>query len=98
MLFPGISERQILAVLIGGSCLALGVTVALMLIQRRRGAAPVTGQPAAAADRDSWRMPPLQTLPPARLTLLSRTWLIVLRGYLVIAAGLVLVRIAELIV
>jgi hypothetical protein len=43
-------------------------------------------------------MPPLHTLPPARLTVLSRTWLIVLRGYLIIAAGLVLVRIAELIV
>jgi Mn2+/Fe2+ NRAMP family transporter len=97
VMFPDISERHIFAVLIGGSLLALGVTVALMLIQRRRGGAPVTEQPAAGADRESWRMPPLQTLPPARLTLLSRTWLIVLRGYLIVAAGLVLVRIAELI-
>jgi len=112
VLFPGISERQILGVLIGGSALALGA-VALMLIQRRRSvahaplapaplahaplaAAPL--QPAASVDRDSWRMPPLHALPPARLTVLSRTWLIVLRGYLIIAAGLVLVRIAELIV
>jgi hypothetical protein len=41
-------------------------------------------------------MPPLDQLPPARLTVLDRTWLIVLRGYLVIAAGLVLVRIVLL--
>jgi hypothetical protein len=41
-------------------------------------------------------MPPLTELPPARLTTLSRTWLIVLRGYLVVAAGLVLVRIGQL--
>jgi hypothetical protein len=42
-------------------------------------------------------MPPLHRLPPARLTALSRTWLIVLRGYLIVAAGLVLLRIAQLI-
>ena len=45
----------------------------------------------------SWRMPPLAELPLLQLTLLNRTWLIVLRGYLVIAAGLVLVRIAQLV-
>jgi Mn2+/Fe2+ NRAMP family transporter len=98
VMFPGISARHILAVLLGGSALALGVTVALMLIQRRRGDVSDTEESTTAADRESWRMPPLPTLPPARLSLLSRTWLIVLRGYLVIAAGLVLVRIAELIV
>jgi hypothetical protein len=103
VMFPNISEGHILAVLIGGSVLGLGATVALMLIQRGRGqrgpgAAPAPSLPATSVDRDSWRMPPLHALPPVRLTLLSRTWLIVLRGYLIIAAGLVLVRIAELIV
>jgi hypothetical protein len=97
-MFPDISARHILAVLTGGSAVALAITVALLLIQRRRGDAPVAGHPVTETERESWRMPPLQTLPPARLTLLSRTWLIVLRGYLVIAGGLVLVRIAELIV
>ena len=41
-------------------------------------------------------MPPLDQLAPARLTLASRVWMIVLRGYLVVAGGLVLVRIVEL--
>ena len=47
-------------------------------------------------DRDTWRMPPLDRLPPARLSPLSRIWMIVLRGYLVVAAGLVLLRIVQL--
>jgi hypothetical protein len=41
-------------------------------------------------------MPPLGGLPAARLTTLSRIWLIVLRGYLLVAAGLVLARIVQL--
>jgi hypothetical protein len=44
----------------------------------------------------SWRMPRFDTLPPRRLTLLDRTWLSVLRAYLLLAAGLVLVRIVTL--
>jgi hypothetical protein len=43
-------------------------------------------------------MPPLDQLPSVRLTVLDRTWLIVLRGYLFVAAGLVLVRIIMLLV
>jgi hypothetical protein len=41
-------------------------------------------------------MPPLAELPPVRLSLLNRTGMIVLRGYLVVAAGLVLIRIVQL--
>jgi hypothetical protein len=47
-------------------------------------------------ERNTWQMPPLSQLPPARLTTLNRVWLIVLRGYLIVAAGLVLVRIVQL--
>jgi hypothetical protein len=41
-------------------------------------------------------MPPLADLPPRPLTALNRVWLLVLRAYLVVAAGLVLVRIVNL--
>jgi hypothetical protein len=41
-------------------------------------------------------MPPLEQLPPARLSRLARVWLIVLRTYLVVAGGLVLIRIVTL--
>jgi hypothetical protein len=46
--------------------------------------------------RDAWRMPPLAELLPRQLTTLNRVWLIVLRAYLIVAAGLVLVRIVQL--
>lgn len=46
--------------------------------------------------RDTWRMPPLTQLPPRQLTTLNRVWLVVLRDDLIVAAGLVLVRIVTL--
>ena len=97
VLFPDISEAHILAVLIGGSVLALAVTSAVQLIERRDP--PMAREEAldSALERDTWRMPPLEQLAPAKLSLRSRTWLIVLRGYLIIAAGLVLLRIGKLI-
>jgi Mn2+/Fe2+ NRAMP family transporter len=98
VLFPDISGTHIMAVLIGGSALALAVTFSVRFIERRRGAPALKEEVISVAQRDTWRMPPLDQLPKARLTLLSRTWLIVLRGYLIVAAGLVVVRIAQLIV
>jgi hypothetical protein len=47
-------------------------------------------------ERDSWRMPPLADLPPSRLTAASRLWMFVLRGYVLLAGGLVLARIVQL--
>jgi hypothetical protein len=41
-------------------------------------------------------MPPLAQLPPARLSFAAKTWMFVLRAYLVVAGGLVLVRIIAL--
>jgi hypothetical protein len=55
------------------------------------------GERLPASDRSTWRMPPLSELAPAQLTVLNRIWLIVLRGYLLIGAGLVLVRIGQLV-
>jgi hypothetical protein len=41
-------------------------------------------------------VPPLAELLPRQLTTLNRVWLVVLRAYLIVAAGLVLVRIVQL--
>jgi len=41
-------------------------------------------------------MPPLTNLPPRHLTTLNRAWLFVLRVYLIVAGGLVLLRIINL--
>jgi NRAMP (natural resistance-associated macrophage protein)-like metal ion transporter len=50
----------------------------------------------APSPRGDWRMPPLHTLPPARLSLSARCWMGVLRAYLLLAGGLILFRILSL--
>jgi hypothetical protein len=95
VLYPAISDAAILGVLVGGSAVALVTTACVKVFERRRE--PVSVEPVVErVRRDTWRMPPLAELPPARLTLLNRVWLIVLRGYLVVAGGLVLLRIVQL--
>jgi hypothetical protein len=46
--------------------------------------------------RDTWRMPPLDELPPPKLTLSKRVWMGVLRGYLVVAVGLVVLKVVQM--
>jgi len=46
--------------------------------------------------RDTWRMPPLDTLEPQNMTVSTRVWMAVLRGYLVIAVGLVIVKVVQM--
>jgi Mn2+/Fe2+ NRAMP family transporter len=91
VLYPDISETAILALLGGGTVFALGMAAAFLFIRRddRRIWIDRFGQMI-------WRMPPLDQLPPAHMTPLTRIWMIVLRGYLVLAGGLVLVRIIDL--
>jgi hypothetical protein len=101
VLFPGIDETTMLGILIGGSGLAIIVTIAIKLARWKSGGADAEDADAALYEhgkyrRDLWRMPPLDRLPPARLTTLNRVWLVVLRAYLVVAAGLVLIRIVTL--
>jgi hypothetical protein len=101
VLFPGITETQIIGILIGGSILAIVVAVAVRLaepVMVPTGASQDAVAPTEQLERhrNTWRMPPLGELPPARLASISRIWLIVLRGYLVVAAGLVLARIVQL--
>lgn len=97
VLFPAISGVHILAILVGGTVLAVLVSVAARLVDLRRSGKLQMKTAFIAADRLTWRMPPLAQLPPMQLTVLDQTWLIVLRGYLVVAAGLVLVRIVLLV-
>jgi Mn2+/Fe2+ NRAMP family transporter len=96
VLFPDITETQILAVLLGGTLLAVLTTLIVKVYERRRGIARLSAEPIHASPRDTWRMPPLRELPVARLTLLNRIWMIVLRAYLVIAAGLLVLKMVQL--
>ncbi|MBV9635313.1 MAG: divalent metal cation transporter [Methylobacteriaceae bacterium] len=98
VLFPdAASETVILAILGGGGAAALIialVTLALGRSSTRR--MPDAHDLAATALRHTWRMPPLNELAPAKLSLPAKVWMAALRLYLVVAGGLVLVRIVQL--
>jgi NRAMP (natural resistance-associated macrophage protein)-like metal ion transporter len=98
VLFPGISGAQIVSILIGGSILATVIAIGVSFTQpvRISTAMTVASVPPRQVNRDTWRMPPLDELPPGRLTATNRVWLFILRAYLVVAAGLVLIRIVML--
>jgi Mn2+/Fe2+ NRAMP family transporter len=94
VLYPGISGGTIVGILAGGSLLALSIAALVWISNRHRG--QQAEQQVNRTRQATWRMPPLTELSPPRLSLLNRTGMIVLRGYLVVAAGLVLVRIVQL--
>ncbi|PKU23125.1 NRAMP family divalent metal transporter [Telmatospirillum siberiense] len=97
VLWPDLSEQVIFLVLIGGGLTAAVVALAFVVWGHGRPPSPAMGNGGNAGEvKATWMMPPLKTLPPARLSPASRLWMGLLRGYLVIAGGLVLVRIVQL--
>ncbi len=105
--FPDISSRAIIGILVGGTLtFALGYA-AVAIMRRRDGAASVAANNKAnladgaaravtRALRDTWRMPPLHELPPPQLTVATRLWMGAMRGYLVVAVGLVIVKVVQM--
>ena len=92
VLFPDMGSGEMIAILGGGTVIAVAAWGAMTLLKAKQGGeAPVD-----LSGRATWRMPPLETLAPKPLTALSRSWMFVLRGYLLLAAGLVLFRIVQL--
>jgi NRAMP (natural resistance-associated macrophage protein)-like metal ion transporter len=91
VLFPGIRETTILSILIIGTVFALAMASVFLFVRRDdQNARP------SELGRVTWRMPPLDELAPQRMTPLTRIWMMALRSYLVVAGGLVLVRIVAL--
>ena len=91
-LFPNLTGTMIGALLGGGAALGLcGIPLALRR-PTASGREPVPGQPEATV---SWRMPPLESLLPPELSLSKRTWMVVLRVYLVAAVVLVTIRVVQ---
>jgi hypothetical protein len=94
VLYPDITGRQILMILAGGSLVTVLIAIVTAWQRRSRG---IVTEAIDESQRSTWRMPPLDQLPAGRLSGMRRLWMGVLRGYLLIAAGLVLVRIAQLV-
>ena len=91
VLFPGLGARAMLAILGGGAALGLVAAVPPFVRALRSPTWRIDSRL-----RDSWRMPALSSLGAARITPLTRWSMLALRGYLVIAGGLVILRIVEL--
>lgn len=89
VLYPDLDGRAILGILAGGSLLTVLTWLAANV---RRGRV----EPIDRAGREAWRMPALSLSAVPHMSRLDKAWMAVLRGYLVIAAGLVLFRIALL--
>ena len=93
VMYPDISGETIVEVLVGGTAFAVVGYVAMLLLRRGKASA----EPAVDRSlRDTWRMPPLDMLAPQKMTLATRIWMGVLRGYLVIAVALVIVKVVQM--
>ena len=89
VLFPDISAGAIVRIMVG--CAVVGVVAAgYALVRRRRGVAAVD-----RTDRVNWRMPPLATLSRPVMSTTRRVGMSALRGYLLVAMVLVIVKIVE---
>jgi hypothetical protein len=96
VLFPDITSRQIEGVLLGG--LGVGAVVAAFLVvqvRRSRGRVTVDDVLAETSRRDTWRMPALSRLERPVMSRQRQVGLFTLRGYLLVAFVLVIVKIVE---
>ena len=93
VLYPDISGETILVILAGGVVLAL-ITAGITLTFRSRSKVP--GPVLDRSLRSTWRMPPLAQLAPNPITGATRIWMFVLRGYLIVAVGMVIFRLVQL--
>ncbi|MGI8570536.1 MAG: NRAMP family divalent metal transporter [Methylocella sp.] len=97
VMFPeAASEEVIFAILGGGGILGVLVALGVLLAGEKDGRTAIAA-PVDRASRVNWRMPPLREVPPPRLSIAVKTWMVVLRAYLLLAAGLVLLRIVTLV-
>jgi NRAMP (natural resistance-associated macrophage protein)-like metal ion transporter len=95
VVYPDISDRQILGILGGGTLIGLLAAAGGALLPGKRAVVREAAAP-GQLQRALWRMPPLDELPPLTLTSAKKLWMIVLRLYLVAAVGMVVVRIVQL--
>jgi len=97
VLFPQITSAQIIAILAGGTGLTLLAGAYLAWTGRHHKDSDTTRAAAEPTlDRATWRMPPLALLTRPVLSAGRRTGLTVLRGYLLLASALVVVKVVQL--
>jgi hypothetical protein len=96
-LFPDLSRSALGAGLAGAT--AVGLLVAVYGLRREaaaRTSVRVLGQIATGVDRASWRTPPLSELRPPHWSPARKLALLLLRGYVLVAALLVVIKVVQL--
>ena len=96
VLFPDITDIHILVILGAGVAVTVISAVVVRMYERSRGLTAPKGPVFIPAMRKTWRMPPIDQLKPTQISLLSRLWMTVLRGYLVVAGGMLVFKMIQL--
>lgn len=96
VLFPGITSAQIVAILVAGTVLTVAAGIYLAWASRTTSAKAAQLPSVPVGDRSTWRMPPRTLLNRAPLSVTQRVGLSVLRGYLLVAMILVVIKVAQL--
>lgn len=92
-LFPQLDAKLVTGGLALAVAIGLGGLGVLELRAAGRSVDPLAG---LVLDRDTWRMPPLPELPRPVWSTSRKTGMLALRGYLFVAAVLLLVKVAQL--
>ncbi len=89
--FPSV-KVQILSI-ISGAVMVIGLVLGGIVWYRRKGTSDRTY---LGAERHSWRMPPLSTLPKPAWSPMQKMGMITLRGYLLVAVIMLVVKVVQL--
>lgn len=96
VLFPAITSAQIIAIFIAGTALTIIAGAYLAWVAHRHKGQPSAHPLEVAPDRATWRMPPVAMLSKPVMSAGTKTGLTVLRGYLVVASALVVIKVVQL--
>jgi NRAMP (natural resistance-associated macrophage protein)-like metal ion transporter len=98
VLFPDLSAKSIIEILVGCAGLALLMMALTLLKKSDRQTVPQTSRlnKPGRFVMEQWRMPPLKALKPHVMTPTTKIWMGLLRGYLVIAVLMVAYKIVQL--
>lgn len=96
ILFSEMTDVSILWIIVTGMIAAILLVIGVKRYEQSRRISKVAEKRFDKTLRDTWRMPPVSKLPAAHFSLLNRLWMIVLRGYLVVATGILIFKMIQL--
>ncbi|MDE3021429.1 MAG: Nramp family divalent metal transporter [Pseudomonadota bacterium] len=98
VIWPHLSGHAMMDILVTGGLAGLVTLIATHIIRLRKEAEEEDAIPSVKTGMQAlytWTMPPLDELKPARLSGGSKTWMIVLRIYLIVALAMVIYMVVQ---